>query len=198
MLPDGEVEPLHERRVDVPAQRRQHLLDGRDRAKHDAVLDINQAPAPYGLDHLCVEQLRQGHPAWLGHGAFARVRSPASSASSNLLSGSSATHTHWGVRSKRAIASASLTSPSFTALRRANNSSSWTWLTCISWRKWRENACRCSAASTNHCNTVLGSTSKTRAVARIPRPSAKQALTRTSSSGATRLPWKSVPRVSRK
>ena len=92
----------------------------------------------------------------------------------------------------------SLTSSSCTALRRANNSSSWTWLTCRSWRKWRENACRCSAASTNHCNTVLGSTSKTRAVPRMPRPSAKQAITRTISSGTTRWPWKIVPRVSRK
>src|SRR5205823_14719399 len=60
MLPDGEVEALRERRVDLPAQRRQHLLDGRDRAKHDAVRDTDQAPAPHGLDHLRVEQAAAG------------------------------------------------------------------------------------------------------------------------------------------
>src|SRR3989442_11778086 len=48
--------------------------------------------------------------------AMARVRSPTSIASSSLLSGSIATQTHWGERSKRSMASASLTAPSFTAL----------------------------------------------------------------------------------
>jgi len=57
---------------------------------------------------------------------------------------------------------------------------------------------RGSAASTNQCNTVLASTSKTRAVARIPKPSARQANTRTMSSTAACLPWKSVPCVSKK
>ena len=56
----------------------------------------------------------------------------------------------------------------------------------------------CSAASANQCNTVFGATSKTRAVARIPKPSARQAKTRTMSSTAACLPWKSVPWVSKK
>ena len=37
MLADGEVEPLHERGVDLPAAGRQHLLDGLQGAEHDAV-----------------------------------------------------------------------------------------------------------------------------------------------------------------
>src|SRR5262249_13798041 len=51
-------------------------------------------------------------------------------------------------------------------------------------RKYEEKARRCSAASTSQCNTVLGSTSNTRAVARMPRPSARHASTRTISSTA--------------
>src|SRR2546430_10242001 len=51
----------------------------------------------------------------------------------------------------------------------------------------------CSAASTSQCSTVLGATSKTRAVARIPKPSAKHASTRTISSTAPCLPWKIGP-----
>jgi len=50
---------------------------------------------------------------------MASVRWPTSMASSHWLSGSIATHTHWGERSRRSIASASLTSPSLTALSRA-------------------------------------------------------------------------------
>ena len=65
-------------------------------------------------------------------------------------------------------------------------------------RKSHEKARRCSAASTSQCNTVFGSTSKTRAVARMPKPSAKHANMRTISPTATRLPWKIVPCVSRK
>src|SRR4029453_14906247 len=108
MLPESEVDPLHEGRVDLPTQGGQHLIDSVQRAEHHAVLHGDQARGSHGLDHL----------------------------------------------------------------RSANNSSSWTWLMCISWRKWRENARRCSAASTSHCSTVLGSTSNTRAVPRIPSPSA--------------------------
>ena len=46
----------------------------------------------------------------------------------------------------------------------------------------------CSAASTSHCSTVCASTSNTRTVPRIPRPSARQAMTRTMRSTAARLP----------
>src|SRR5262249_53980960 len=66
---------------------------------------------------------------WTKRWAIASVRFPTSIASSSLLSGSTATQTHWDNRSRRSMASAALTSPTLTALRRANNTSSWTWLT---------------------------------------------------------------------
>ena len=53
-----------------------------------------------------------------------------------------------------------------------------------------------SAASTNHCSTVFGSTSNTRATARRPHPSARAPTAHTSTSGVTRLPCNSVPCVS--
>jgi hypothetical protein len=91
------------------------------------------------------------------------VRSPTVVASSSWLSGSIATQTHWGARSRRSMASAVLHVPSFTALSRANSSSSWTCRPRTSWRRYWEKARSWSAASTNHCSTVLGSTSNTRA-----------------------------------
>src|SRR5882724_7208356 len=66
MLADGQIEALHERRVDLPAAGRQHLLDRLQRAEHDPVPHADQAPAPHGLDHLRREELRQRHPARLG------------------------------------------------------------------------------------------------------------------------------------
>src|SRR2546426_9189508 len=66
MLPDGQVEALHKRRVDLPAAGREHLLDRLEGAKHDAVCHADQPAPPYGLDHLRIEQLRQRHPARLG------------------------------------------------------------------------------------------------------------------------------------
>src|SRR5216683_215965 len=48
------------------------------------------------------------------------------------------------------------------------------------------------------CNTVFGSTSKTRVVPRMPRPSARQPITCTMRSPETRLPWNRVPWVSKK
>ena len=59
-------------------------------------------------------------------------------------------------------------------------------------KRWRG-----SAASTSHPSTVFGSTSKTRATARMPSPSAKAPTAHTTSSGATRVPCKGVPWVSR-
>src|SRR5215470_18102091 len=116
----------------------------------------------------------------------------------NLLSGSMAIHTQEGERSGRSIASAAVTSLVLTVLSRAKSSSSWTWWTRTSCRMYREKACSCSTASSNHCSTVLGSTSNIRAVPRMPSPSARQARTHTMSSTGARLPCKSVPRVSRK
>src|SRR5712691_9753120 len=55
-----------------------------------------------------------------------------------------------------------------------------------------------SYSTINNCSTVLGSTSNTRAVSRMPTPSAKHAMTRTMSSTEACLPCKSVPSVSRK
>src|SRR5262249_9807601 len=54
----------------------------------------------------------------------------------------------------------------------------------------------CSATSTSHARTVLGSTSNTRATARMPKPSASAPTAHTSFSGATRLPCNGVPWVS--
>src|SRR5712691_11414095 len=68
MLADGQVEALHERRVDLPATGRKHLLDRLQRAEHDAVADADQTPPAYGLDDLRIEQLWQGHPAGRGRG----------------------------------------------------------------------------------------------------------------------------------
>src|SRR5262245_44574491 len=56
----------------------------------------------------------------------------------------------------------------------------------------------CSVASISQCNTVFGATSKTRAVPRMPRPSARQPITCTMRSTETRLPWNRVPWVSKK
>src|SRR5215510_1044790 len=69
MLADAEVEPLHKGRVDVPAMRSQHGIDRLQGAEHHAVLHPHQAPAPHGLQHLRVEQLRLWHPTRLRRGA---------------------------------------------------------------------------------------------------------------------------------
>jgi hypothetical protein len=53
-------------------------------------------------------------------------------------------------------------------------------------------------STATHCGTVLASTSNTRAVARMPHPSARQVNTSTLSSTAIRLPYKRVPGVSKK
>jgi hypothetical protein len=71
MLADGEVDALHEGGIDLPATRRSDLLNGLEGAEHDAVPHPHQAPPAHGLHHLRVEQLRQRHPARLGHGACA-------------------------------------------------------------------------------------------------------------------------------
>src|SRR2546430_13865811 len=70
MLADAQVDALHERRVDLPAAGRQHLLDRLQRAEDDAVAHPDQTPAPHGLDHLRIEELGPGHPAGLRRGTF--------------------------------------------------------------------------------------------------------------------------------
>src|SRR5512132_3168056 len=70
MLADGEVDALHEGRVDLPAVGGQHLLDGRQGAEHYAATDADQTASACGLDDLRIEQLRQRHPPRLGHGAW--------------------------------------------------------------------------------------------------------------------------------
>src|SRR2546426_530709 len=91
---------------------------------------------------------------------------------SNFLTGSSATQTQCGERDSRVMASASLTSPACTALSSAKSSSSWTCVTRTACKKYWEKVAAWSATSTNQCNTVFGSTSNTRATARMPKPSA--------------------------
>src|SRR5256886_11700143 len=66
MLTEAEVEAFHKRRIDLPAAGRQHLLDRLQRAEHDAVRHVDQAPAPHGLHHLRIEELGPWHPARLG------------------------------------------------------------------------------------------------------------------------------------
>src|SRR4030095_3667291 len=66
MLADAQVDALNEGGVDLPAAGRQHVLDPRMRANHDAMTHPYQAPPPHGLHHLCIEQLRLRHPARLG------------------------------------------------------------------------------------------------------------------------------------
>src|SRR5215831_2179966 len=100
-LPDVQVEPLDKGRLDLPATGRQHLCDACYRPEHHAVAHADQMPAPHGLDHLRVEQLRQRHPTrlrcgacatwWTTCWAIASVRFSTSIASSSLLSGSMAT-----------------------------------------------------------------------------------------------------------
>jgi hypothetical protein len=52
MLADRQVDPLDEGGVDLPALRRQHLLDGSPSAEDDLVTYAHQAPAPILFDHL--------------------------------------------------------------------------------------------------------------------------------------------------
>src|SRR5881409_714578 len=66
MLADAEVEAFDERRIDLPATGRQHLLNRLKRAEYDPVAHPHQAPPAYRLDHLRIAQTRQGHPAGLG------------------------------------------------------------------------------------------------------------------------------------
>src|SRR5712691_9991360 len=65
MLTDAAVAALNECRVDLPAVRGEHLLDGLQGPEHDAVAYADQAPPAHGLDDLRIAQLRQWHPARL-------------------------------------------------------------------------------------------------------------------------------------
>ena len=52
MLADGKVEPLDEGGLDLPASRRQHLLDSLQSPEHHAMRHGHQTPAAHGLDPL--------------------------------------------------------------------------------------------------------------------------------------------------
>jgi len=54
MLPDVEVEALHQRRIDLPAVGRQHPLARFKGTKHHSVRDAHHAPPARGLDDLGV------------------------------------------------------------------------------------------------------------------------------------------------
>jgi hypothetical protein len=71
MLTNRQVDAFDERRIDLPAVGRQHLLDGLQSAEDHAVREVHLTPPARGLDHLCIEQLRQGHSACFGSWAFA-------------------------------------------------------------------------------------------------------------------------------
>src|SRR6266566_4635439 len=66
MLTESQVEAFNERRVDLPAAGRQHVLDPLQRAEDDTVLHLHQTATPYGLDDLGIEEHGQGQAtgAW--------------------------------------------------------------------------------------------------------------------------------------
>src|SRR6516165_908458 len=70
MLADAEVEAFDERRIDLPATGRQHLLNRLTRADYAPLVHPYQAPPAYRLDPLCLEHLWQGHPAGRGPGGL--------------------------------------------------------------------------------------------------------------------------------
>src|SRR2546426_9959357 len=65
MLTESQVEAFNERRVDLPAAGRQHVLDPLKRAEDDAVLHLHQTAPPYRLDDLCIPEPGQGPPPGL-------------------------------------------------------------------------------------------------------------------------------------
>src|SRR5437016_4671144 len=161
------------------------LTDGQVEAFHEGRVEV---PAVRGQHLLHSHQRAEDHPMTHAHQTPAAHRLD-----------------HLGVAQARArhparpsTASAALTSPVLTARRRAKSSSSCTCVTCTSCKKYWEKAVACSATSTSHARTVVGSTANTRATARMPKPSASAPTAHTSRSGATRLPCNGVPCVSRK
>src|SRR5215475_9432155 len=65
MLTQLQVEPFHEGRIDLPPLLGQHVLDGLTEPEQHTVAHADQTPPPILLDHLCIQQLRQGPPPWL-------------------------------------------------------------------------------------------------------------------------------------
>src|SRR5215813_8793439 len=65
-LPNVQVEPLDKGRIDRPPASSQGLLDRLTHPEHHPMLDIDQAPAPVGLDDLGITQSGQWHPPRLG------------------------------------------------------------------------------------------------------------------------------------
>ena len=70
MLTAVQVQPLYERRIDLPTSLGQDRLDGLCGTEYDAVFHPHDAPAPIRFDHLSIEQVRLGHPTRLGLEAF--------------------------------------------------------------------------------------------------------------------------------
>ena len=69
-LAQAEGEALHDGGVDLPAVDREHLLDCTEGTEDDAVLHVDQAPAPYGLHSLRIVQRGQRRPARRGRRAL--------------------------------------------------------------------------------------------------------------------------------
>src|SRR5215510_484569 len=69
MLAKIQIQALDKARIDRPTALGQDRRDGLCRAEYNAVGDAHEAPAAVGLDHLCVEQLRQWQPARFGPGS---------------------------------------------------------------------------------------------------------------------------------
>src|SRR6266446_9781127 len=69
-LANIQVEPLHKRRIDLPATHREDLRDGLTRAEDNPVLHPNHASTPVLLDHLGIQEPRNRHPARRAPRAF--------------------------------------------------------------------------------------------------------------------------------
>src|SRR4030095_16774222 len=65
MLTQVQVEPFHEGRIDLPPLLGKHVLNGLTETEYHAVAQADQTPATILLDHLGIQQLRQGPPPWL-------------------------------------------------------------------------------------------------------------------------------------
>src|SRR5262245_25314332 len=65
--------------LDLPTTGRQRLLDGLQGPEPHAVAHADETPMPYGLNHLRIQQLREGHQAGLEGWPFvlaARLAAP--------------------------------------------------------------------------------------------------------------------------
>ena len=210
-LADGEVEPFATGGMALLAPCRQPRLDRIEGADHHPMFDVDKPAPPVRLRRSAGPSSwrpsgkNSGRPPGANtplprgttRGAIARGRGRLSLTQSRVLSGSLAVHPQWRDRSRRLIACCALLSPSWTPRNTADNSSRGHWVRGLSPSTSRVQALRCSAAATRHGKTVLGAISNTRAVARMPRPSARHASTHPLSSTDACWPWTRVPCVAR-